>query len=107
MEQKVGETFWFKGKIYKVIASRFNLCTSCTFSGACVDSAKVTGICTCRSDKKNIFFKEIKDMEIKDNKLTINIPEGMEIDIENSDLKAGVIKFKKKEIDYIYMFVFH
>lgn len=40
-------------------------------------------------------------MEIKDNKLTIDISEGMEIDIENSDLKAGVIKFKKKEIDYI------
>ena len=40
-------------------------------------------------------------MEIKDNKLTINIPEGMEIDIQNSNLKAGVIKFKKKEIDYL------
>lgn len=39
-------------------------------------------------------------MEIKDNKLTINIPEGMEIDTENSDFKAGVIKFKKKELTY-------
>lgn len=39
-------------------------------------------------------------MKIKDNKLTINIPEGMEIDTENSDFKAGVIKFKKKELRY-------
>ena len=39
-------------------------------------------------------------MEIKDNKLTINIPDGMEIDVENSDLKTGIIKFKKKELRY-------
>ena len=39
-------------------------------------------------------------MEIKDNKITINIPDGMEIDVENSDLKTGVIKFKNKELRY-------
>lgn len=33
-------------------------------------------------------------------KLTINIPDGMEIDVENSDLKAGVIMFKKKLINF-------
>lgn len=38
--------------------------------------------------------------ETKGNKLTINIPIGMEIDVENSDLKAGVIIFKKKLINY-------
>lgn len=54
---------------------------------------------TVREDKKNIIFKEIKkDMEIKDNKLTINIPYGMEIDLQNSNFDAGVIKFKKKAI---------
>lgn len=37
-------------------------------------------------------------MEIKDNKLTINIPDGMKIDVENSDFESGVIKFKKKAI---------
>lgn len=52
---------------------------------------------------KNLFdlkvkFKEIKDMEIKDNQLTINIPDGMKIDVENSDFESGVIKFKKKDI---------
>ena len=39
-------------------------------------------------------------MEIKDNKLVINIPEGMVIDVENSNLKEGIIKFRKKDIDY-------
>lgn len=35
-----------------------------------------------------------------DNKLVIDIPKGMEVDIEKSDLKAGIIAFKKKEISY-------
>lgn len=39
-------------------------------------------------------------MKIKNNQLTINIPEGMEIDLENSDLAKGIIKFKKKYITY-------
>lgn len=39
-------------------------------------------------------------MEIIGKKITINIPIGMEIDVEKSDLKAGVIKFKKKLINY-------
>lgn len=39
-------------------------------------------------------------MEIKNNQLTIDIPEGMEIDIRNSDLTKGIIKFKKKDITY-------
>lgn len=39
-------------------------------------------------------------MEIKNNQLTIDIPEGMEIDLENSDLAKGIVKFKKKDITY-------
>lgn len=35
-------------------------------------------------------------MENVGSKLTINIPRGMEIDVENSDFNAGVIAFKKK-----------
>lgn len=34
-------------------------------------------------------------MEIRDNKLTINIPDGMEIDVENCDFDTGVIKLRK------------
>lgn len=39
-------------------------------------------------------------MEIKNNQLTIDIPEGMEIDTKHSNLANGVIKFKKKCITY-------
>lgn len=39
-------------------------------------------------------------MKIKDNKLTINIPDGMEIDLQNSNFDTGVIKFKKKVLTY-------
>lgn len=39
-------------------------------------------------------------MKIKDNKLIINIPDGMEIDVENCDFDTGVIKFRKKELCY-------
>ena len=39
-------------------------------------------------------------MEIKDNKITINIPDGMEIDLQNSNFDTGVIKFRKKELTY-------
>lgn len=31
-----------------------------------------------------------------DNKLIIDIPKGMEVDIEKSDLKVGIIAFKKR-----------
>ena len=39
-------------------------------------------------------------MEIKNNQLTIDIPEGMEIDLESSDLAKGIIKFKSKSLTY-------
>ena len=35
-----------------------------------------------------------------DNKLIIDIPKGMEVDIEKSDLKAGIIAFKKRPFSY-------
>ena len=37
-------------------------------------------------------------MEIKNNQLTIDIPEGMEIDLKNSDLAKGIVKFKQSTI---------
>ena len=39
-------------------------------------------------------------MEIKNNQLTIDIPEGMEIDLESSDLANGIVKFKQSTIIY-------
>lgn len=101
MERKIGEIFEYKGKIYKV--AEFDDCRNCAFRYInCSSLRSITGNCMdfLRNDGVNVKFKEIKDMESKDNKLTINIPDGMEIDVENSDLETGVIKFKNKELTY-------
>lgn len=107
MERKIGETFEFKGKTYEVAELPEYFCAFCDLEKECYSKRsyleKVTGTCSPnnRKDTRSVCFKEIKkDMEIKDNKLTINIPKGMEIDIENCDLKNGIIEFKKKELRY-------
>lgn len=107
MERKIGETFEYKGKIYKVAEMPEYFCAFCDLEKECYSKRsyleKITGTCSPnnRKDTRDVYFKEIKkDKEIKDNQLTINIPDGMEIDTENSDFKAGVIKFKKKDITY-------
>lgn len=107
MERKIGETFEYKGKIYKVAEMPEYFCAFCDLEEECSIKRsyleKVTGTCSPnhRKDTRSVYFKEIKkDMEIKDNQLTINIPEGMEIDLQNSNFDTGVIKFKKKELTY-------
>ena len=97
MERKVGEVFTYNGKIYQVVKS--NTCMDCAFrENECSILKSRIGLCTSsiRSDKTDVVFKEIKDMEIKNNQLTIDIPEGMEIDLENSDLAKGIVKFRSK-----------
>lgn len=102
MERKVGEVFTYQGKTYQVVIS--TKCTNCAFlSYGCPSNfRKVRGVCTSkdRTDKTNVIFKEVKNMEIKNNQLTIEIPKGMEIDLENSDLAKGVVKFKPKSLTY-------
>ena len=101
MERKIGEIFTYNGKTYQVVKS--NTCMDCAFrENECSILKSRIGLCTTslRSDKTDVVFKEIKDMEIKNNQLTIDIPEGMEIDLENSDLAKGIVKFKKKDITY-------
>ena len=102
MERKIGEIFTYNGKTYQVMEVEVDEeCKGCAFefSSCCTSSL---GDCspTHRTDGASVIFKEIKDMEIKNNQLTIEIPKGMEVDVEKSDLKAGVIKFRKKEICY-------
>lgn len=95
MERKIGEIFTYKGKTYKVIKPTYD-CRGCAFySKSCVDITK-NEYCSSsdRIDGISVIFKEINNMEIKNNQLTIDIPKGMEIDIENSDFTKGVIKFK-------------
>ena len=101
MERKIGEIFTYNGKTYQVVKS--NMCMDCAFKeNECSILRSRIGLCTTstRSDKIDVVFKEIKDMEIKNNQLTIDIPEGMEIDLENSNLAKGIVKFKKKDITY-------
>lgn len=105
MERKLGEIFTCDGKTYQVLKG--DTCDDCCILhdhcflireslGPCVDIA--------RTDKTGIIFKEINNMEIKNNQLTIDIPEGMEIDLEDSDLAKGIIKFKPKYITYNKIF---
>lgn len=101
MERKIGETFEYQGKTYKV--AEFDDCRNCAFIHInCSSLRSITGNCMdfLRNDGANVKFEEVKDMEIKDNQLTINIPDWMEIDLQNSNFDAGVIKFKKKELTY-------
>lgn len=101
MERKIGEIFTYNGKMYQVAKS--DICENCAFrENDCSILRSRIGLCisSIRTDKTNVIFKEINNMEIKNNQLTINIPEGMEIDTENSSLVEGIIKFKSKCITY-------
>ena len=101
MERKVGEIFTYNGKTYQVIKA--NACRDCAFKvRLCEAIESITGTCIPgkRTDNTSVSFKLINNMEIKNNQLTIDIPEGMEIDLENSDLAKGIVKFKKKDITY-------
>ena len=100
MERKIGEVFQYEGKTYQVVESI--RCDGCAFnrSAKCSTIREPLGSCDSirRKDRINVVFKEINNME--NNQLTINIPEEIEIDLENSDLTKGIVKFKKKDITY-------
>ena len=100
MERKIGEIFIYKNKTYQVVEVEVDKeCKGCAFEfSSCCTS--LLGDCspTYRTDSASVIFKEINNME--SNQLTIDIPEGMEIDLENSDLAKGTVKFKKKDITY-------
>ena len=101
MERKIGEIFTYKGKTYKILKATDG-CKGCTFYGQACANITENEHCSSsyRVDGISVIFKEINNMEIKNNQLTIDIPEGMEIDTENSDLTKGIIKFKPKYITY-------
>ena len=101
MERKIGEIFTYNGKTYQVVKA--NTCKDCAFKvQLCKAIESITGTCIPgeRTDNTSVSFKLINNMEIKNNQLTIDIPEGMGIDLENSDLAKGIVKFKKKDITY-------
>lgn len=76
MERKIGEIFTYKGKTYQVIESI--RCDGCAFNRSvkCSTNSTIRELLgSCDSIKRkgniNVVFKEIKDMEIKNNQLTI------------------------------------
>ena len=101
MERKIGEIFTYKGKTYKVIKPTYG-CRGCAFYSKSCFNINNKEECSqyTRTDNNSVIFKEIKGMEIKNNQLTIDIPEGYEIDKENSTFEC--IKFKpiKKYLTY-------
>ena len=62
MERKIGETFGYKGKTFKVTEAKGDVCIGCFFNGRCY-SSDVAGDCEseCRSDKKDVIFVEIQE----------------------------------------------
>ena len=107
MERKVGEIFTYEDKTYKVIKGCG--CIGCSFVNRCYNFLyKIHGACSniYRKDNISVVFKEVNNMEIKNNQLTIEVPEGMKIDLENSNLVNGIIKFKKKQ-DITYSDVYN
>ena len=102
MERKLGEIFTYNDKTYQVVESI--RCDGCAFNRSvkCSTIREPLGSCDSikRKDGINVVFKLINNMEIKNNQLTIDIPKGMEIDLKNSDLANGIVKFKKKDITY-------
>ena len=90
MERKINEVFDFEGIKLQCVASMG--CEGCYHPGPC--SGNRCGS-EQRSDKTSVIFKEIKNMEEKE--VRISIPEGYEIDGEKSSFEK--IVFKKKELD--------
>lgn len=97
MERKIGEVFIYKNKTYQAVEVEIDEECAFEFSSCCTS---FLGDCspTHRTDGASVIFKEINNME--NNQLTIDIPEGMEIDLENSNLAKGIIKFKQSIITY-------
>ena len=101
MERRVGEIFTYKDKTYKILKA-IDGCKGCAFySQSCAGITKNEHCSSSnRADEISVIFKEINNMEIKNNQLTIDIPKGIEIDIVNSDLAKGIVKFKQSTITY-------
>jgi hypothetical protein len=106
MERQVGEIFTYQGKTYQVVKVDMGIgCIGCAFRiSGCNKYKSFLGRCSYifRRDNTGVIFKLINNnnMEIKNNQLTIDIPEGMKIDLENSDLAKGIVKFKQSTITY-------
>ena len=95
MERKIGEIFTYGDKRYQVVKVDFGIgCIGCTFkTSGCSKYKSLLGHCSYifRHDKTSVIFKLINNnMEIKNNQLTIDIPEGMEIGSQTGVIQVNI-----------------
>ena len=105
MERKIGETFEYEGKTFKVAEAKGNVCIGCFFNGRCY-SSDVAGDCEseCRSDKKDVIFVEIQEqphVQAEQPQLNLceilkNCPEGTELWSDN----YGIVKFVNVDTEW-------
>lgn len=120
----IGTIFTYNGNKYKVCKDDdcYHTCNICAFNGFNCDTIKgIRGNCIFghRTDHAQIYYVQINDDDTinKDsdnssiitptfntdnslNDLHIDCPKGYSIDVENSDLSKGIIKFNKNDITY-------
>lgn len=118
----IGTIFTYKGNKYKVCKDDYHwwICSRCAFKGINCDILKhIRGNCglSNRTDHIGVYYKQINDETMnKDSNnnnsviiptfntnnslkdLSIDCPKGYSIDVENSNLSKGIIKFKKDNI---------
>ena len=105
MERKIGETFEYEGKTFRVKEDENYGCHGCFFYKRCTLSViKMVGQCDpdCRTDGKNVIFVEVREQpqeqteQPKDEQPQLNLceilkscPEGTELWSDN----YGIVKF--------------
>lgn len=117
----IGTIFTYNGNKYKVYEDNGcdYICSQCTFNGVTCDNIKhIRGNCSIsnRTDHTQVYYKQIDNETMKKdsgnvvcptfktndslNDLHVECPNGYSIDVENSNLSKGIIKFKKDNITY-------
>ena len=117
----IGTIFTYNGNKYKVCKDDdcHYTCNKCAFNGINCDTIKgIRGNCifSSRIDHAQIYYVQINDETMNEdsdnssiitpifntnnslNDLHIDCPKGYSIDVENSDLSKGIIKFKDANI---------
>lgn len=115
----IGTMFTYNGNKYIVYEDNGYgyTCDQCAFNGSTCEAIKsIRGYCTPskRTDSHQVYYKQINNETMKKdsgnvvcptfntndslNDLHVECPNGYSIDVENSDLSKGIIKFKNNNI---------
>lgn len=115
----IGTIFTYNDNKYKVYEDNGcdYICNQCAFNGVTCDNIKhIRGNCSIsnRTDHTQVYYKQIDNETMKKdsgnvvcptfktndslNDLHVECPNGYSIDVENSNLSKGIIKFKNDNI---------